>query len=100
MVESTPIVKDIKYGKKISWIDQIDFIPLQVDYWNREGTLWKKLIIEWQDKFGFWFWESAVLENLQTGEKTLITTNDVRVNVGLDDRDFTRQGLEKQRHGF
>jgi hypothetical protein len=100
VVESTPILKDIKYGKKISWIDQIDFIPLQVEYWNREGTLWKKLNIEWQDKFGFWFWESAVLENLQTGEKTLITTNDVRVNVGLDDRDFTRQGLEKQRHGF
>ena len=100
VVESTPIGKDIKYDKKISWIDQVDFIPLQVDYWNREGTLWKTLHIEWQDKFGFWFWERAVLENLQTGEKTLITTNDVRVNVGLDDRDFTRQGLEKQRHGF
>jgi hypothetical protein len=100
VVESTPINKDIKYGKKISWIDQIDFIPLQIDYWNREGTLWKTLHIEWQDKFGFWFWEKAVLENLQTGEKTLITTNDVRVNLGLDDRDFTRQGLEKQRHGF
>lgn len=100
VVESTPISKAVKYGKKISWIHQIDFIPLQVNYWNREDTLWKTLNIEWQDKFGFWFWESAVLENLQTGEKTLITTDDVRVNVGLDDRDFTRQGLEKQRHGF
>ena len=100
VVESIPISKDIKYGKKTSWIDQIYFIPLKVDYWNKEGTFWKTIHIEWQDKFGFWFWERAVLENVQTGEKTFITTNDVRVNVGLDDRDFTRQGLEKQRHGF
>jgi hypothetical protein len=100
VVESTPISKSIKYGKKLSWIDQANFIPLQVDYWDREGTLWKTLHIEWQDKFGFWFWESAVLENVQTGEKTFITINDVRVNVGLDGRDFTRQGLEKQKHGF
>ncbi len=100
VVESTPRGKNIKYGKKQSWIDQVNFIPLQVHYWNREGTLWKTLHIEWQEKFGFWFWKSAVIENVLTGEKTFITTNDVRVNVGLDDRDFTRQGLEKQKHGF
>ena len=100
VVESTPLSKNIKYGKKLSWIDQVNFIPLKVHYWNREGTLWKTLQIEWQNKFGFWFWKSAVMENVLAGEKTFITTNDVRVNVGLDDRDFTRQGLEKQRHGF
>ena len=41
-----------------------------------------------------------MLENVQTGEKTFVIINDVRVNVGLNDRDFTRQGLEKQKHGF
>ena len=44
--------------------------------------------------------ERAIIENMQTGEKTLIIINDVRVNVGLDERDFTRSGLEKQKHGF
>ncbi|GAI95263.1 unnamed protein product, partial [marine sediment metagenome] len=32
--------------------------------------------------------------------KTLITTEDVRINLGLHDRDFTRQGMEKQKHGL
>ena len=100
VVESTPLSKNIKYGKKLSWIDQDNFIPLQVHYWNREGTLWKTLHIEWQEKFGFWFWRSAVIENVLAGEETFITIDDVRVNVGLDDRDFTRPGLEKQKHGF
>jgi len=100
VVQSTPLSEDIKYGKKISWIDNHRLIPLKVDYLDKKGNPWKHLEIDWQNKFGFWFWERAVVENVQTGDKTFITINDVRVNLGLDDRDFTRQGLEKQKHGF
>ena len=34
VVESTPLKKDRKYGKRISWIDQRSFIPLKVEYWE------------------------------------------------------------------
>ena len=100
VVESTPLKKDRKYGKRISWIDQRSFIPLKVEYWDKGGRLWKTLNIEWQEKFGFWFWKKATVDNVQTDDKTFITIEDVRVNVGLDDRDFTTSGLERQRHGF
>ena len=98
VVESAPINKDIKYEKRISWIDQQNFTPLKIDYWDKEGQLWKTLHTEWQKKFGFWFWKKAVVENVQTDDKTFITIEDVRVNLGLPDRDFTRNGLERQRH--
>jgi len=100
VVESTPIKKDRKYGKRISWIDPLYFIPVKVEYWDKEGRLWKTLHTEWQKKFGFWFWQKAAVENVQTDDKTFITVEDVRVNLGLDDRDFTKSGLERQRHGF
>ena len=100
VVESTPIQKDIRYGKRMSWIACDSFIPLKIEYWDRGGKSWKIAEVEWQNVFGFWFWKSAVIENIQTGTQTVITVNDVRVNVGLEDRDFTRHGLEKLKHGF
>ena len=72
VVESTPFNKDIRYGKRISWIDQNNFIPLKVAYWDKDGKLWKTLHIEWQNKFGFWFWKKAEVENVQTDDKTFI----------------------------
>jgi hypothetical protein len=100
VVESTPLNTDIKYGKRISWIDQQSFIPLKVDYWDKKGNLWKILQIEWQNKFGFFFFFYAKVENVQTNDKTFISVEDVRIYVEMDDRDFTRSGLDRQRHGL
>lgn len=100
VVESIPIKKDMSYGKRISWIDQRYFIPLKTEYFDKRGNPWKILHIEWQNKFGFWFWKKAVAENVQTGSKTFITIEDVRINLGLHDRDFTKFGLEQKKHGF
>lgn len=100
VVESTPLVKDSKYGKRMNWIDQSHFIPLKIEYWDREGKPWKVLNIEWQNNFGFWFWKKATVDNMQTADKTFITIDDVRVNQGFNDADFTMGGLERQKHGF
>ncbi len=97
VVESTPTKKDMKYGKRISWIDQHSFIPLKVDYWDKGERLWKTLNIEWQQIFGFWFWKKGVVENVQTDDKTFIIIEDVRVNLGLNDRDFTKFGLDQKK---
>ena len=93
VVESIPVNQEIKYGKRISWIDQHRWLPLKITYYDKGGALWKTLNIEWQNKFGFWFCKKAVVENVQTGYKTLITIWDVRVNVGLQEKDFSKEGL-------
>jgi hypothetical protein len=95
VVESTPVKKNTKYGKRISWIDRENWIPLKTEYFDEKGDLWKILHIEWQSKYGLWFWKKAKVENVQTGCKTFITTDDVRINLGLHDRDFTRFSLER-----
>ncbi len=100
VVESTPLKKNIQYGKRITWIDQRYFIPLKIDYFDKTDALWKTLTIEWQNKFGFWFWRKATVENVQNNSKTFISVDDVRVNIGLHNRDFTQHGLEQKKHGF
>ena len=100
VVESIPTFKNVHYGKRITWIAHQDFIPLKIEYYNNRGTLWKNLSITWQKKYGLWFWRKAEVTNLQKAYKTFITINDVRVNVGLPDRDFTRNSLETKILGF
>ena len=100
VIQSTSLEKETQYGKRVSWIDNSHFIPLKIEYWNREGKPWKILSIEWQNNFGFLFWKKATVENVLTAEKTFITIDDVRVNQGFDDTDFTLQGMERQKHGL
>ena len=100
IIESIPISRDLAYGKRISWIEETEWIPQKVEYYDKQGALWKTVVIEWQQKFGLWFWKSALVENAQTDSKTTISIDDVRINVGLDERDFTMHGLEQKKHGF
>ena len=39
----------------------------------------------------------AVVENMQKQYKTFILIEDVKVNVGLDNREFTKGALERKR---
>ena len=98
VVESTPIKKEMKFGKRISWIDQQKWTPLQIEYADSGGKRWKVLTIEWQSVSGVWFWKKAVVENFQNNFKTLITIEDVKVNVGLNDREFSKVALQKRKY--
>lgn len=100
VVQSTPAHNQMKYGKRVSRIDRSRFLPLKVEYWDKAGKPWKVLTIDWHKSFGFWFWKTATVDNIQTAEKTLITVDDVRVNQGFSDADFTLQGMERQKHGL
>ena len=97
VVESTPQNKQIKYGKRVSWIDQENLIPLKIDYFDKRGMLWKTLSITWQPIMGVWFWKKAEVENAQNDYKTLIVIEDVKVNLGLHDREFTRVALARKK---
>ena len=97
VVESRPLKKNIKYEKRVSWIDQENRIPLKIDYFDRSRTLWKTLNITWQNKDGLWFWKKAEVENAQNDNKTFIVIEDVQVNVGLHEREFTKVALERNK---
>ena len=49
VVESIPIKGEIRYGKRISWIDPENWIPHKIEYIDKQGALWKVLDISWQN---------------------------------------------------
>ncbi len=95
VVESVPRRKHLPYGRRVSTIDMQRWVPITIDYFDKKDTPWKKLHITWQQAFGIQAWKEAMVENLQNGSSTTITVTDVRVNLNLPDRDFTKFGLER-----
>jgi hypothetical protein len=96
VVQSIPIKRELPYGRRIIWIDQQNLIPLKIEYYDKKGVLWKLLTITWKNRDGIWFWKKGVVENVQNDNKTFIAIEDVKLNVGLKDRDFTRGVLQQQ----
>ena len=95
VVESTPRGKEVIYGKRVSYIDPQNWIPLKIDYSDRKGALWKVLTITWQNVSGIWFWKKGVVKNLQEDYTTYIVMEHVKLNTGLDERELTKVGLER-----
>jgi hypothetical protein len=95
VIESVPIEGGKKYSRRISCIEQQAFIPLRVEYYDRKGKLFKVLTITWQQVSGLWFWKDAEAENVRDNKKTFIRVEEVKVNTGIDEREFTNVALEK-----
>ena len=97
VIESTPLREEAPYGKRVSYIDQQNLIPLKVNYFDKKGALWKVLHITWSNVSGIWFWKKAVVENVQEEYSTYIIIEEVKFNNGLDEREFTKVALERSK---
>lgn len=97
VIESTPLREEVLFGKRVSYIDQENLIPLKINYFDKKGALWKVLRITWQNISGVWFWKKAVVNNVQDEYSTYIIIEEVKFNSGLDDREFTKIALERSK---
>ena len=97
VVESTPLKEDAVYGKRVSYIDQQNLIPLKVNYFDKKGALWKVLSITWQNVSGIWFWKKAVANNVQEDYSTYIIIENVKFNSAIHEREFTKIALERSK---
>jgi hypothetical protein len=88
VVKSVPVKQNLKYSKRITWINAINFTPVRYEYYDKKEDLWQTIEVEWQNKFDILFWKKAEVVNVRTGNKTIITVDDVRVNLGLPALDF------------
>jgi hypothetical protein len=96
VVECVSIKTYRPYGKRIIWVNQKNQIPLKIEYYDKKGLLWKVLTITWQNRDGVWFWKKGIVENRQKDRKTFIVIEDVKLNIGLKDREFSKGVLQQQ----
>jgi hypothetical protein len=99
VVESVPKEARPLYSKKISWYGKVPdwsgCYRAKTEYYDPQGILLKTQTLAWQQVDGAWAWDKVEVVNHQTKHKSLFEVTDVKVGVGLEDRQFTERELKR-----
>ncbi len=99
VVEQVPTYEHSGYTRRVAWIDQERYVPLQVVFYDRKDAKLKTLSMsgykQYLDKY--WRAEAMYMENHQTGKTTLLSWADYAFRTGLSDADFRKNTLKRAR---
>ncbi len=96
VLESTPKDSRDIYSKKVSWIRQDCLIASKVEYYDKLGKVHRTLVMSDITKVdGFWIAKKMDMKNVQTNHETIITIENPKYNIPIDESAFTVAKLEK-----
>ncbi|MBU2712078.1 outer membrane lipoprotein-sorting protein [Zooshikella harenae] len=100
LLERTP--KDIHsgYSKQHVWLDKQAYRIWRIDFYDRKNTLLKTLFFEGYQQYANAYWRPlrSIMENYQTGKKTILEYSDYRFKTGLTTAQFSQYQLRSQAH--
>ncbi len=86
--------KDSAYGWWIQWITKDSFLPVKVEYYDHQGRICKRfLAFEWKKIQGYWTVMRSEMADLKKNHKTVLIVEQIRYDLGLDKKIFTRRNL-------
>ena len=94
VVESVPNEKD-EFSRKISWIDKNNFLPLQEEYYNTQGELYRSFkAVETKEIDGFPTVTKRTMKDIKTGHNTEVVFDSVKYNIGIEDNLFEERFMQ------
>ena len=95
VVESIPKAP-LEYTKRISWIDESNFLPLKEEFYDKQNELYREFEAqEVKDINGILTITKRVMKNIKTGHHTEVTFQEVEYNLGIEDDVFSERYLRK-----
>jgi len=95
VVESIP-KETSEYTKRISWIDEINFLPLKEEFYDKQNELYRQFEAqETKDINGILTVTKRVMKNIKTGHRTEVVFKDIEYNLGLEDNVFSERYLRR-----
>ena len=95
VIESIP-KSPSEYTKRISWIDETNFLPLKEEFCDKQNELYRQLEAqEIKDVNGIPTVTKRVMKNVKTGHRTEVTFQEVEYNLGLEDDIFSERYLRR-----
>ena len=97
LIERDPVDENSGYRRQLVWIDQAEYRPQKIEFYDRKDSLLKTLefrgYVQYLDRY--WRAREMYMENHQTGKSTLLTWENYEFRVGLQDSDFTTNSLKR-----
>ncbi|GAB4347218.1 MAG: outer membrane lipoprotein-sorting protein [Gammaproteobacteria bacterium] len=99
VIERYPVDRNSGYTRQVVWMDQAEYIPLKIEFYDRKNALLKTLYFrDYRQYLGkYWRAHAMYMENHQTGKSTLLEWKNYRFQTGLDAKDFNRNSLKRAR---
>lgn len=86
------------YGDVVKFVRKDNFVPIQVDFYDKSGKLLKRSkVLDLQKIKGNWTPMKMEMHNVQSDHKTIMTVTKVEFDTDLPDNIFTQTNLEKGR---
>jgi outer membrane lipoprotein-sorting protein len=98
VVESVPKnSKDTQYSKYISWIRPDIWLPIKIEFYDKNGELLKIMTANTIEKIdGIWTVMESEMDNVQEGKKTRLIIDKIQYNLAIPDDYFTERYLKKE----
>ena len=99
VIERTPVDKRSGYTRQQVWIDQAEYRPWKIDYYDRKDSLLKTLVWRGYRQYlgKYWRADEMFMQNHQNGKSTLLKWRDYKFRAGLKDADFNEASLKRAR---
>ncbi|MFQ6004460.1 MAG: outer membrane lipoprotein-sorting protein [Woeseia sp.] len=99
VLERRPRYEDSGYSRQVVWIDQDQYRPVKIEYYDRKGRLKKTLVFEDYRNYldRYWRAKRMRMENHQTGKTTMLAFGEFQFSTGLTDQDFDPSALRRLR---
>ncbi len=97
VIERYPVDENSGYTRQVVWMDQTEYRPLKIDYYDRKESLLKTLTFTgYRHHLGkHWRADEMFMINHQTGKSTRLQWSDWKFGAGLKDLDFTQEALKR-----
>lgn len=99
VVQRVPKYRDSGYSRQVVWIDQAEFRPQHIDYYDHENRLLKTLQFEdyrhYHDRF--WRAQQMRMNNRLTKKQTTLAFGEIQFHTELTERDFDPAALRRLR---
>ena len=99
VVETFPLDEFSGYSKQEVWIEQAEYRPLKIDFYDLKGALLKTLTYSDYNQYLDRYWRPGkqFVINHQNGKTTELLMRDYQFRTGLTEADFIENSLKRVR---
>ncbi len=99
VIERYPVDENSGYFRQIVWMDQKNYFPVKIKYYDRKNALLKTLELKDYKLYKERFWRSQTMfmKNHQTGKSTTLEWEKYQFQIGLNENDFNSNSLKRAR---
>jgi outer membrane lipoprotein-sorting protein len=86
------------YSQLKMWINKDSFVPSKIEYYDKNGNLWKTLTFDKIEKTGkYQIAKQMEMKDLKKSHSTKMIVNEIKLDSGLSDDIFTKRNLKRTR---